>query len=129
MVKGVIIERVKGGFTVDLNSVRAFLPGSLVDVKPVRDPGYLEDKEIDFKIIKMDQRRNNVVVSRRAVMEAETSAERQARLEELQEGQEIKGVIKNITDYGAFVDLGGVDGLLHITDMAWGRRQAPERSP
>ncbi|AIT63562.1 30S ribosomal protein S1 [Coxiella burnetii] len=125
MVKGVIIERVKGGFTVDLNSVRAFLPGSLVDVKPVRDPGYLEDKEIDFKIIKMDQRRNNVVVSRRAVMEAETSAERQARLEELQEGQEIKGVIKNITDYGAFVDLGGVDGLLHITDMAWGRVKHP----
>ncbi|WP_267256467.1 30S ribosomal protein S1 [Coxiella endosymbiont of Ornithodoros maritimus] len=125
MVKGVIIERVKGGFTVDLNSVRAFLPGSLVDVKPVRDPGYLEDKKIDFKIIKMDQRRNNVVVSRRAVMEAETSAERQARLEELQEGQEIKGVIKNITDYGAFVDLGGVDGLLHITDMAWGRVKHP----
>lgn len=125
IVQGIIIERVKGGFTVDLNSVRAFLPGSLVDVKPVRDPGYLEGKEIDFKIIKMDQRRNNVVVSRRAVMEAETSAERQARLEELQEGQEINGVIKNITDYGAFVDLGGVDGLLHITDMAWGRIKHP----
>lgn len=125
IVKGTIIERVKGGFTVDLNSVRAFLPGSLVDIKPVRDTGYLEDKETDFKIIKMDQRRNNVVVSRRAVMEAETSAERQARLEELQEGQEIKGVIKNITDYGAFVDLGVVDGLLHITDMAWGRIRHP----
>ena len=125
IVKGIIIERVKGGFTVDLNSVRAFLPGSLVDIKPVRDPGYLEGKEIDFKIIKMDQRRNNVVVSRRAVMEAETSAERQARLEELQEGQKINGVIKNITDYGAFVDLGGVDGLLHITDMAWGRIKHP----
>lgn len=125
MVRGVIVERVKGGFTVEMNSIRAFLPGSLVDVKPVRDSGFLEGKELDFKIIKMDQRRNNVVVSRRAVMEAETSAERQARLEELQEGQEIKGVIKNITDYGAFVDLGGVDGLLHITDMAWKRVKHP----
>ena len=125
IVTGVIIERVKGGFTVELGSVRAFLPGSLVDIKPVRDPGYLEGKELDFKIIKMDQKRNNVVVSRRAVMEAETSAERSARLEELQEGQEITGVVKNITDYGAFVDLGGVDGLLHITDMAWKRVKHP----
>ena len=125
MVKGEIVERVKGGFSVEINSIRAFLPGSLVDVKPVRDPGYLEGKEIDFKIIKMDQRRNNVVVSRRAVMEAETSAERQALLEELQEGQKMKGVVKNITDYGVFVDLGGVDGLLHITDMAWKRVKHP----
>ncbi len=125
IVKGTIIERVKGGFTVELSTVRAFLPGSLVDVKPVRDPGYLEGKELEFKIIKMDQRRNNVVVSRRAVMEAETSAERLARLEELHEGQEIKGIVKNITDYGAFIDLGGVDGLLHITDMAWKRVKHP----
>lgn len=125
VVTGKIIERVKGGFTVEISSVRAFLPGSLVDVKPVRDPGYLEGKELEFKIIKMDQKRNNVVVSRRAVMEAETSAERQARLEELQEGQEVIGIVKNITDYGAFVDLGGVDGLLHITDMAWKRVKHP----
>ncbi len=125
VVRGIIVERVKGGFTVEINTVRAFLPGSLVDVKPVRDSSYLEGKELEFKVIKMDQRRNNVVVSRRAVMEAETSAERQARLEELQEGMEVKGVIKNITDYGAFVDLGGVDGLLHITDMAWKRVKHP----
>ncbi|QTS83873.1 30S ribosomal protein S1 [Coxiella endosymbiont of Amblyomma nuttalli] len=125
MVKGEIIERVKGGFSVEINSIRAFLPGSLIDIKPVRDHGYLEGKEIEFKIIKMDQRRNNVVVSRRAVMEAETSAERQARLEELQEGKKVTGVVKNITDYGAFVDLGGVDGLLHITDMAWKRIKHP----
>lgn len=125
IVMGTIVERVKGGFTVELDSVRAFLPGSLVDTKPVRDPGYLEGKELEFKIIKMDQKRNNVVVSRRAVMEAETSAERQARLEELQEGQEVVGIVKNITDYGAFVDLGGVDGLLHITDMAWRRVKHP----
>jgi small subunit ribosomal protein S1 len=124
-VTGLIIERVKGGFTVEIDSVYAFLPGSLVDIKPVRDPGYLEGKELEFKIIKMDQKRNNIVVSRRAVMEGETSAERQARLEELQEGQEIVGLVKNITDYGAFVDLGGVDGLLHITDMAWKRVRHP----
>ncbi|MCH9769877.1 MAG: 30S ribosomal protein S1 [Gammaproteobacteria bacterium] len=124
-ITGLIIERVKGGFTVALGSVRAFLPGSLVDVKPVRDPGYLEGKELEFKIIKMDQKRNNIVVSRRAVMEDETSAERQARLDQLQEGQEVKGIVKNITDYGAFVDLGGVDGLLHITDMAWKRVKHP----
>lgn len=125
VVTGKITERVKGGFTVEVGSVRAFLPGSLVDVKPMRDPGYLEGKELEFKIIKMDQKRSNVVVSRRAVMEAETSAERQARLEELQEGQEITGIVKNITDYGAFVDLGGIDGLLHITDMAWKRVKHP----
>ncbi len=125
MVRGIITERVKGGFTVELDSVKAFLPGSLVDVKPVRDPGYLEGKELDFKIIKMDKKRNNVVVSRRAVMEAESSAERCARLDELKEGDEITGVVKNITDYGAFIDLGGVDGLLHITDMAWKRIKHP----
>ncbi len=125
IVMGVITERVKGGFTVELDGVRAFLPGSLVDVKPVRDPSYLEGKPLEFKVIKMDQRRNNIVVSRRAVMEAETSADRQAILEQLQEGQEVAGVVKNITDYGAFVDLGGVDGLLHITDMAWKRVKHP----
>src|SRR3990167_8714531 len=125
IVMGTIIERVKGGFTVELESIRAFLPGSLVDVKPVRDSSYLEGKELEFKIIKMDKKRNNIVVSRRAVMEAESSAERQARLSEIQEGQEVRGVVKNITDYGAFVDLGGVDGLLHITDMAWKRIKHP----
>lgn len=124
-VTGVIVERVKGGFTVELDSVHAFLPGSLVDIKPVRDPSYLEGKDLEFKIIKMDHKRNNIVVSRRAVMENESSAERQARLEELQEGQEVMGIVKNITDYGAFVDLGGVDGLLHITDMAWKRVRHP----
>jgi small subunit ribosomal protein S1 len=124
-VTGTIIERVKGGFTVELDSVHAFLPGSLVDIKPVRDPGYLEGKDLEFKIIKMDHKRNNIVVSRRAVMEHESSAERQARLEELQEGQEVTGIVKNITDYGAFIDLGGVDGLLHITDMAWKRVRHP----
>lgn len=124
-IMGTIIERVKGGFTVEVDSVRAFLPGSLVDVKPVRDPGYLEGKELEFKIIKMDQKRNNIVVSRRAVMEQESGAERIARMDELQEGQEIVGIVKNITDYGAFVDLGGIDGLLHITDMAWKRVKHP----
>lgn len=125
LVKGKIVERVKGGFTVEIGSIRAFLPGSLVDVRPIRDPDSLKNTEHDFKIIKMDCHRNNIVVSRRAVMEAESSAERQARLEKLQEGQEIKGIVKNITDYGAFVDLGGVDGLLHITDMAWKRVKHP----
>src|SRR3990167_9085475 len=125
IVMGTIIERVKGGFTVELGSVRAFLPGSLVDVKPVRDPGYLEGKELEFKVIKMDKKRNNVVVSRRAVMEAESREERISRLEELQEGQEVIGVVKNITDYGAFIELGGIDGLLHITDMAWKRVKHP----
>jgi small subunit ribosomal protein S1 len=125
IIYGTIIERVKGGFTVALGSVRAFLPGSLIDVKPVRDPSYLENKEIEFKIIKMDKKRNNIVVSRRAVMEAENDAERQARLDQLNEGQEVTGIVKNITDYGAFIDLGGVDGLLHITDMAWKRVKHP----
>jgi small subunit ribosomal protein S1 len=125
IIMGTIIERVKGGFTVDLGSIRAFLPGSLVDVKPVRDPGYLEGKELEFKVIKMDKKRNNVVVSRRAVMEAESREERISRLEELQEGQEVVGIVKNITDYGAFVELGGIDGLLHITDMAWKRVKHP----
>ncbi len=124
-VKGLVVERVKGGFTVDVLSVRAFLPGSLVDVRPVRDSERLEGKELDFKIIKMDQRRNNIVVSRRAVIEEEGGSERKKVLESLEEGQEITGVVKNITDYGAFIDLGGVDGLLHITDIAWKRVKHP----
>ena len=125
IVKGVINGKVKGGFTVDGNTIRAFLPGSLVDVRPVRDTAHLEGKELEFKVIKLDQKRNNVVVSRRAVLEAENSAEREALLETLQEGQVVKGIVKNLTDYGAFVDLGGVDGLLHITDMAWKRIKHP----
>ncbi|HCR1557490.1 TPA: 30S ribosomal protein S1, partial [Pseudomonas aeruginosa] len=124
-VKGVINGKVKGGFTVDVNGIRAFLPGSLVDVRPVRDTTHLEGKELEFKVIKLDQKRNNVVVSRRSVLEAENSAEREALLESLQEGQQVKGIVKNLTDYGAFVDLGGVDGLLHITDMAWKRIKHP----
>jgi small subunit ribosomal protein S1 len=124
-ITGTIIERVKGGFTVEIDSVRAFLPGSLVDVKPVRDPGYLEGKTLEFKIIKMDQKRNNVVLSRRAILERETSAEREARLDQLQEGQEVIGIVKNITDYGAFLDLGGIDGLLHVTDISWKRVKHP----
>jgi len=125
IVKGVITEKVKGGFTVVVDSVRAFLPGSLVDVRPVRDSTYLEGKELEFKVIKLDRKRNNVVVSRRAVVETEMSAERDSLLSNLQEGQIIKGVVKNLTDYGAFVDLGGVDGLLHITDIAWKRVKHP----
>ena len=125
IVEGVINGRVKGGFTVEIDNVRAFLPGSLVDVRPVRDPAYLEGKSLEFKVIKLDQRRNNVVVSRRAVVEQEYSAEREALLKELQEGNTVKGIIKNLTDYGAFVDLGGIDGLLHITDMAWKRVKHP----
>ncbi|GAA0631176.1 30S ribosomal protein S1 [Halomonas beimenensis] len=125
IVKGVINGKVKGGFTVDIDSIRAFLPGSLVDVRPVRDTTHLENKELDFKVIKLDPKRNNVVVSRRAVLEAENSAEREALLATLQEGQQIVGIVKNLTDYGAFVDLGGVDGLLHITDMAWKRIKHP----
>ncbi len=125
IVNGVINGRVKGGFTVEIDNVRAFLPGSLVDVRPVRDPSYLEGKVLEFKVIKLDQRRNNVVVSRRAVVEEEYSAEREALLESLQEGHVIKGIVKNLTDYGAFVDLGGIDGLLHITDMAWKRVKHP----
>ncbi|NHB91572.1 30S ribosomal protein S1 [Photorhabdus cinerea] len=124
-VTGIINGKVKGGFTVELNGIRAFLPGSLVDVRPVRDTTHLEGKELEFKVIKLDQKRNNVVVSRRAVIESENSAERDQLLENLQEGMEVKGIVKNLTDYGAFVDLGGVDGLLHITDMAWKRVKHP----
>lgn len=124
-VTGVINGKVKGGFTVELNGIRAFLPCSLVDVRPVRDTLHLEGKELEFKVIKLDQKRNNVVVSRRAVIESENSAERDQLLENLQEGMEVKGIVKNLTDYGAFVDLGGVDGLLHITDMAWKRVKHP----
>jgi len=125
VVEGTINGRVKGGFTVEIDNVRAFLPGSLVDVRPVRDPAYLEGKSLEFKVIKLDKRRNNVVVSRRAVVEQEYSEEREALLEDLQEGHTVKGIIKNLTDYGAFVDLGGIDGLLHITDMAWKRVKHP----
>ncbi len=124
-VIGIINGKVKGGFTVELNGIRAFLPGSLVDVRPVRDTAHLENKELEFKVIKLDQKRNNVVVSRRAVIESENSVERDELLASLQEGMEVKGIVKNLTDYGAFVDLGGVDGLLHITDMAWKRVKHP----
>jgi len=125
IVTGRISGKVKGGFTVDVETIRAFLPGSLVDVRPVRDTSYLEGKDLEFKVIKLDQKRNNVVVSRRAVVEQEYSEEREKLLESLQEGMEIKGIVKNLTDYGAFVDLGGIDGLLHITDMAWKRVKHP----
>ncbi|MDB6096653.1 MAG: ribosomal protein [Francisellaceae bacterium] len=124
-VRGIISGKVKGGFTVDIQTIRAFLPGSLVDVRPVRDSVNLEGRELEFKVIKLDQKRNNVVVSRRSAMESENSAERETLMMNLQEGQETKGVVKNLTDYGAFVDLGGVDGLLHITDMAWRRVKHP----
>lgn len=125
IVRGVIQGRVKGGFTVEINKIRAFLPGSLVDVKPIRDPETLEGKEFDFKVIKIDPKRNNIVVSRRQAMEAENSVEREALLEKLREGDEVKGIVKNLTDYGAFIDLGGIDGLLHITDMSWKRIKHP----
>jgi small subunit ribosomal protein S1 len=125
IVTGVITGRVKGGFTVEIENVRAFLPGSLVDVRPVRDTSYLENKPLEFKVIKLDQKRNNVVVSRRAVVEQEFSAERSALMDNLQEGAVVRGTVKNLTDYGAFVDLGGIDGLLHITDMAWKRVKHP----
>ncbi|MBB6522003.1 30S ribosomal protein S1 [Pseudoteredinibacter isoporae] len=125
VVTGVINGKVKGGFTVDVSSIRAFLPGSLVDVRPVRETAHLEGKELEFKVIKLDQKRNNVVVSRRAVLEHANSAEREELLANLQEGMAVKGIVKNLTDYGAFVDLGGVDGLLHITDMAWKRIKHP----
>ncbi len=124
-VIGVITGKVKGGFTVEVDGIRAFLPGSLVDVRPVRDTLHLEQKPLEFKVIKLDQKRNNVVVSRRAVIESESSAERDSLLQNLEEGMEVKGIVKNLTDYGAFVDLGGVDGLLHITDMAWKRVKHP----
>lgn len=125
IIVGRINGKVKGGFTVELEQIRAFLPGSLVDVRPVRDTSYLEGKDLEFKVIKLDQKRNNVVVSRRAVVEQEYSEERDKLLENLVEGEQVAGVIKNLTDYGAFVDLGGVDGLLHITDMAWKRVKHP----
>jgi small subunit ribosomal protein S1 len=125
VVEGMITGRVKGGFTVELELVRAFLPGSLVDVRPVRDPSYLEGKMLEFKVIKLDRKRNNVVVSRRAVVEAEHSVEREELLKNLTEGAVLPGIVKNLTDYGAFVDLGGIDGLLHITDMAWRRVKNP----
>ncbi len=125
VITGIISGRVKGGFTVEIRDIRAFLPGSLVDVRPLRENEQLEGREMEFKVIKLDQKRNNVVVSRRSVLEQENSAEREALLESLQEGQEVKGIVKNLTDYGAFVDLGGVDGLLHITDMAWKRIKHP----
>ena len=125
IVTGIISERVKGGFTVDIDKVRAFLPGSLIDVRPVKDTSYLEGKPLEFKVIKIDQRRNNVVVSRRAVVETENTVDRTELLESLQEGAVVKGIVKNTTDYGAFLDLGGIDGLLHITDMAWKRVKNP----
>jgi small subunit ribosomal protein S1 len=124
-ITGIISDKVKGGFTVDVDTIRAFLPGSLVDVRPVRDTSYLEGKPLEFKIIKVDRKRNNVVVSRRAVVESENSVEREALLESLTEGANVKGLVKNLTDYGAFIDLGGIDGLLHITDMAWRRVKHP----
>ena len=124
-IKGILNGRVKGGFTVDINDIRAFLPGSLVDIRPLRETTHLEGKTLEFKVIKLDKRRNNVVVSRRAVLEDENSAEREELLASLQEGQRMKGIVKNLTDYGAFVDLGGIDGLLHITDMAWRRIRHP----
>ncbi|UXZ05862.1 30S ribosomal protein S1 [Moraxella nasicaprae] len=128
IVKGIISSKVKGGFTVEVGSVRAFLPGSLVDVRPVRETTHLEGKELEFKVIKIDKQRNNIVVSRRAVMEAENSAERDELLSKLEEGMEVEGIVKNLTEYGAFVDLGGIDGLLHITDMAWKRIKHPSEA-
>ena len=125
VVIGIINGKVKGGFTVDVNDIRAFLPGSLVDIRPLRETAHLEGKPLEFKVIKLDQKRNNVVVSRRAVLEDENSHEREELLASMQEGQDVKGIVKNHTDYGAFVDLGGVDGLLHITDMAWKRIRHP----
>ena len=125
LISGIIVDKVKGGLTVDLGGITAFLPGSLVDVRPVRNTTYLQGKSLDFKIIKIDQRRNNIVLSRRAVVESEHSAEREELLKNLQQGKVVKGVVKNLTDYGAFLDLGGVDGLLHITDMAWRRVKHP----
>ena len=125
IVVGTISGRVKGGFTVELENIRAFLPGSLVDIRPIRDTSHLEGRKLELKLIKLDRPRNNIVVSRRAVMEAENSVEREALLETLEEGKTVKGIVKNLTDYGAFVDLGGIDGLLHITDMAWKRVKHP----
>jgi len=125
IVNGLVTGKVKGGLTVDVKGIRGFLPGSLVDTRPVRDFGFLEGKEIELKLVKLDRKRNNVVVSRRAVIEAESSAEREELLKNLEEGSVVKGVVKNLTDYGAFIDLGGIDGLLHITDIAWRRINHP----
>jgi len=125
LVKGMITGKVKGGLTVMVNGIRAFLPGSLVDMRPVKDTTPFEGKEFEFRVIKLDRKRNNVVVSRRAVLEASMGEERQKLLETLKEGTVVKGIVKNITDYGAFVDLGGIDGLLHITDLAWRRVRHP----
>ena len=124
-VKGRVTGKVKGGLTVDVDGVRGFLPGSLVDVRPIRDFGFLEGKEVELKLVKLDRKRNNVVVSRRAVIEAENSVEREALLANMEEGVILEGIVKNLTDYGAFIDLGGIDGLLHITDMAWRRVNHP----
>src|SRR5207237_1181114 len=125
VVQGLVTGKVKGGLTVMVNGIRAFLPGSLVDIRPVKDTAPFEGKLLEFKVIKLDRKRNNVVVSRRAVLEASLGAEREELLKTLQEGAVVKGVVKNITDYGAFVDLGGIDGLLHITDLAWRRVKHP----
>ena len=125
IIKGMVNGRVKGGLTVMVNGIRAFLPGSLVDLRPVKDTTPYENKEWDFKVIKLDRKRNNVVVSRRAVLEDSMGTDREALMESLKEGAVVKGVVKNITDYGAFVDLGGIDGLLHITDLAWRRVKHP----
>ena len=125
IITGMVSGKVKGGLTVMINGIRAFLPGSLVDTRPVKDTSMFEGKELEFKVIKLDKKRNNVVVSRRAVMEASAGVERQALMETLKEGAVVKGIVKNITDYGAFVDLGGIDGLLHITDLAWRRVKHP----
>ncbi len=124
-VSGLVTGRVKGGFTVEVNQVKAFLPGSLVDVRPVKDPKFIEGKQVEFKIIKMDAKRNNIVVSRKALLESENAEERAALLDSLAEGQVVKGIVKNLTDYGAFIDLGGIDGLLHITDISWKRISHP----
>jgi small subunit ribosomal protein S1 len=124
-VKGIVTERVRGGFTVEINKIRAFLPGSLVDNKPVRDTSFIEGKELEFKIIKVDKKQNNIVVSRRAALMAESSPEREALLSSIEEGSALTGTVKNLTDYGAFIDLGGVDGLLHITDISWKRIRHP----
>ena len=125
LVTGTITGKVKGGLTVMSNGVRAFLPGSLVDMRPVKDTTPYEGKTLEFKVIKLDRKRNNVVMSRRAVLEATADKDREKLLENLKEGTTVKGIVKNITDYGAFVDLGGIDGLLHITDLAWRRVRHP----
>lgn len=127
-IKGFVSGKVKGGFTVEVGSIRAFLPGSLVDVRPVRDTSFIEGKELEFKVIKIDQKRNNIVLSRRAVLESEGSAERETLLSNLEEGQVVKGIVKNLTDYGAFIDLGGIDGLLHVTDISWRRVKHPSEA-